>query len=310
MPAPRRSAPRDDVRPAPAPFVVGVPRSGTTLLRLMLDAHPDMAVPPETYFVPDVLRLCGDGGAPAPDVLALLTSSQRWGDFGLDPESVAQRLPRERPVRRAEALRAFYGAYAQRAGKPRWGDKTPVYLKHMKRIARALPEARFVHIIRDGRDVALSVTGLMFGPDSVEEAARRWRRKLERARAQAPGLPHYTEVRYEDLVERPEPTLRGVCEYLELGWDPAMLEYHRHAAERIAAIARPRERPGREPIPEGYGPSIHTLTSEPPRQERVGRWRTEMSPEDRAAYERTAGELLARLGYEVGARQAPASDDG
>ena len=72
-----------------------------------------------------------------------------------------------------EALRAFYGVYAGRFGKWRWGDKTTNYVRQMSLIHDLLPETRFVHIIRDGRDVALSTRDLWFGPDSVEEAARR-----------------------------------------------------------------------------------------------------------------------------------------
>ena len=290
---------RPDARLLPAPFVVGVPRSGTTLLRLMLDAHPQLCIPPETYFVPELLAACKPGQAEPQDVLAILTASRRWSDFKLDPQAVRDRLPAQGPVGGAEAVRAFYGAYAHRAGKSRWGDKTPVYLKHMQRIDKALAEAHFVHIIRDGRDVALSVTGLMFGPDSVEEAARRWKRKVTRARARAARLDHYLEVRYEDLVLTPDATLRQVCEFIDLPWHPHMLDYHHDAAERMQAIARSRVRPGRASIPAGYGPRIHALTSEPPSENRVGRWRREMSAEDRSTYERVAGDVLAALGYEL-----------
>ena len=286
-------------QPAPAPFVVGVPRSGTTLLRLMLDAHPQLTIPPETHFLPQLLRTCRSGDATPDRVMEVITATKRWGDFQLEPSRLLRRLPADRPVKGREAARAFYAAYTESVGKPRWGDKTPVYLKNMVRIQKALPEARFIHIIRDGRDVALSVLGLLFGPDSVDEAARRWKRKVLRAREQASRVRHYREVHYEDLVADPEATLRSVCEYIELPWDAAMLEYHRHAAERMAVIARRRERQGLDPIPVGYGPRIHALTSEPPKDERIGRWRAEMAPADRAAYEERAGDLLAALGYEV-----------
>jgi hypothetical protein len=232
--------------------------------------------------------------------MEVITATRRWQDFQLESISLLRRLPADRPVTGPEAARAFYAAYAESVGKPRWGDKTPVYLKNMLAIQKGLPEARFIHIVRDGRDVALSVLGLLFGPDSVDEAARRWKRKVLRGREQAARLRHYREVRYEDLVADPGSTVRSVCEYLELPWDPAMLDYHRHAAERMAVIARRRERQGLDPIPAGYGPRIHALTSEPPKEERIGRWRAEMAPADRAAYEERAGDLLAALGYEVG----------
>jgi hypothetical protein len=294
--------------PGPAPpaaFVVGVPRSGTTLLRLMLDAHPELAIPPETYFVPELIEACDAGRLDHAGVVAELTAHPRWSDFDVSADELAERLPRRGPVDAGVALRAFYGAYAAHHGKRRWGDKTPVYLRHMRAIQTILPEARFVHVVRDGRDVALSVTGLLFGPDSVVEAARRWDRKIRRARRAAPKVAHYLEVRYEELVVDTEPALRHVCQFLELDWDEQMLEYHRSAGDRLAAIARSRPRAGREAIPTGYGPKIHALTGRPPDRARVGRWRTEMSDEDRAAYEGVAGTLLEELGYELGGASRP-----
>src|ERR671937_2954580 len=84
---------------APAPFIVGVPRSGTTLLRLMLDAHPDLAIPPETHFLPKLIRLCAEAEKAGEDarrrVVELLTTHRRWPDFGLDPDDVAGGAPRE-----------------------------------------------------------------------------------------------------------------------------------------------------------------------------------------------------------------------
>ncbi len=288
--------------------MVGVPRSGTTLLRLMLDAHPEMAVPPETHFVPGLLRECKDTEVDRDRAVELLTETRRWSTFGLEPDDVRARLPGGRRLKGREVVRAFYEAYAARAGKPRWGDKTPRYLSEMRRIERALPEAHFVHIIRDARDVALSMTAAELTlPDSAAAAARRWTNKMRRAMREGERAAHYLEVRYEQLVLDTEPTLRRVCEFIDLPWNPVMLDYHRNAADRMQVLAHERPRPGKDPIPAWYGPHMHALTSRPPVADRVERWRTEMSPEDRAACEAIAGELLAELGYEVEGRSpAPA----
>src|SRR5204863_6414452 len=104
------------------------------------------------------------------------------------------------PLVPAEAARAFYEAYAAKHGKPRWGEKTPQYLKTMKRIAGALPEASFVHIIRDGRDVALSLLDVSWGPSTIEDAAVRWTTQVRRARRKSRSVARSTEVRYEGLV--------------------------------------------------------------------------------------------------------------
>ena len=281
----------------PAPFVVGVARSGTTLLRLMLDAHPQLAIPPETHFIPKVVKACEQGGDPHQRVFELLTRHRRWPDYQLDANELRERLERLHPLTAGDALRAFYGLYAERQGKPRWGDKSPSYLRRMRRVASALPEARFVHLVRDGRDVALSQVEVDFGPDAVADSARDWAEGIDRARRQARRLRHYLELRYEDLVADPETVVRRVCEFIELPWNPAMLDYHEGAEERMSEVARDFDRGGGPSIPAAVRASRHTRVVEPPQTGRVGRWRTEMSPSDREAFESIAGELLTELGY-------------
>jgi hypothetical protein len=281
----------------PAPFVVGVARSGTTLLRLMLDAHPQLAIPPETHFIPKVVKACEQGGDPHERVFELLTTHRRWPDYGLDAIELQERLERIQPLTAGDALRAFYGLYAERQGKARWGDKSPSYVRRMRRVASALPEAHFVHLVRDGRDVALSQVEVDFGPDGVADAARDWAQGIGKARRQARRLRHYLELRYEDLVADPEPALRTVCKFVELPWSPAMLDYHRGAEQRMSEVARDFERGAGPAIPAAVRASRHTRVAEPPQRERVGRWRTDMSPSDREAFEAVAGELLVELGY-------------
>jgi Sulfotransferase family len=281
----------------PAPFVVGVARSGTTLLRLMLDAHPQLAIPPETHFIPKVVKACEQAGDPHQRVFELLTTHRRWPDYRLDANELRERLDRIQPLTAGDALRAFYGLYAERQGKPRWGDKSPSYVRRMRRIASALPEAHFIHLVRDGRDVALSQVEVDFGPAAVADAARDWAEGIGKARRQARRLRHYLELRFEDLVAEPEPVLRTVCQFVELRWDPAMLRYHEGAEERMSEVARDFERGGGPAIPAAVRAGRHTRVAEPPQRERVGRWRTAMSPSDREAFEAVAGELLTELGY-------------
>jgi hypothetical protein len=290
----------------PAPFVVGVPRSGTTLLRLMLDAHPQMAIPPETYFVPNLIEAC-EGGAGPEQAHTLMTTHRRWGDLGLDDAALLERLrAAPQPLSAGDAVRAVFELYTERRGKQRWGDKTPAYLTSIGEISRALPEARFVHIVRDGRDVALSVLAMpeadrpMRSPQTVAEVAARWRKRIERAREQSSGLPGYLEVSYEDLVTDPEPQLRRVCELIDLDLDSAMLAHHESADEGLAEMDR--DLPASESLPEQLAEARlapHRLANRPPTGERIGRWRTQMDAGDVAAFEEEAGELLAELGYET-----------
>jgi Sulfotransferase family len=296
---------RDEPGP-PAPFVVGATRSGTTLLRLMLDAHPDVGIPSETHFFHKLVKR-SERARISPELLAdTIITHKRWGDFHLDADELRTRFDEIEPFNLSDALRAFYGLYAEKHGKTRWGDKTPGYLRYMRRIEWVLPEARFIHLIRDGRDVALSVLPMNWGPSSITEAAELWVERVTIAREQGALVNHYMEAKYEDLVTETETTLRRVADFLELPWDSAMLDYHERAEERLKEKARdlPRKK-SRGDQPAAARMASHAMAKQPPDPKRIGRWRTEMSADDRKLYESVAGELLAELGYEVGAPAEP-----
>lgn len=283
----------------PAPFVVGAGGSGTTTLRLMLDAHPQLTVPPETHFLPDLAKAAEKEGVTAQDIVGVVLADRRWGDFGFERAELEAIFSSVDPLTGTGAARAFYRAYADRHGKPRWGDKTPAYAKSMRRIARLLPEAHFIHLIRDGRDVRLSRVNRVSEPPPIEIAAKRWRRRIERSRRISKDLGHYLEVRFEDLITDAEPTLRRICRFVDLSYDPAMLAYHTSARDRLQEMAHnlPAEhdkqlRPGTRL--ERKGSSL-----KPPDPSMIGRWRERMSSEEIAAYEGEAGELLRELGYPV-----------
>jgi hypothetical protein len=290
--------------PPPAPFVVGATRSGTTLLRLMLDAHPDIAIPSETHFIPDLIKARDKHGASRERMLEMLTSHRRWGDFHITEEELGRRwaaLDRDGKLDGPAAVREFFKIYGEKqGGPPRWGDKTPGYVKRMREIQETMPEARFIHLIRDGRDVALSILKQSFGPETIEAAAERWRGRVLRGRAQEPYLAHYMEVKFEDLVLDTEGQLRRICEFIELDFHPAMLGYHETAAERLKEKARelPRGK-GRDPQSAERRLKSHEKTFEPPNPSLVGGYKTKMDPADQAAYEALAGDLLVELGYEA-----------
>ena len=196
---------------------------------------------------------------------------------GSTPTTCASASPRPRPTTPPASLRAFYGLYAEARGKPRWGDKTPGYVKRMRPIGGVLAEARFVHLIRDGRDVALSRRKRGMGEGKPIGRDRRALAAADRARAASRPKRlrgRYLELRYEDLVADPEPALRRVCELIELDYDPAMLAYHEGAGERLAELGDLA--PRRRAAPGGRAPSGRRRTRSPPARrprDRVGAWR-------------------------------------
>ena len=295
----------------PMPVIVGAARSGTTLLRLMLDAHPALAIPPETHFLPDLralqqrpdLKGNENSGVRREEFLRVVTSSPFWKDFRMDEAVLRAAVTHaKKTFKVADGARRIYELYARAHGKPRWGDKTPPYVWRLKEIHALLPEAHFVHLIRDGRDVALSARGLWFDPSkgNIEDAAAQWLWRIREARQQAIICPHYLEVRYETLLSNPRVVLEQICTFAGLEYDPAMENYHRASGERLRAeLHDQRDVRGEVVATRAQRESIFKKTALPPDPERAGRWRKEMSVEDRERFESVAGDLLRELGYET-----------
>ena len=188
------------------------------------------------------------------------------------------------------ALEAPYLAYAAQHGKPGWGDKTPYYVGHIDELRRVFPEARIVNLVRDGRDVALSLLRVPFGPANVWAAAHQWRDAVDAGERAAERLgADLLTVRYEDLVAGPETAIPAVCEFLEIGYRPEMLAVEESPPELIAA--------GQEAwFRELYG-GISAGS--------VGKWRRQMSRSDIALFESIAGAELERHGYQTGLGSTP-----
>jgi hypothetical protein len=271
-------------------FIVGYPRSGTTLLRAMFDSHPLLAVPDESHFIPSMAarrrRYKSREGFRSERFLHDLLEGHRRRSWWIPRAEVEEAFAEAPPHDLADAFRRVYACYARTRGKPRYGDKTPAYVLNIRRLGRLFPEGRFVHIIRDGRDAALSILDRRWGPDTVEEAAFRWRQAVRRGRSQGRklGPERYREVRYEELVAGSEEVLRSLCSFAGLSFDPRMVRYY----ENQQLIS---ERSWFRPI------------SLPPTGG-LRDWRRDMAPTDVAVFESLAGDLLRELGYEQGASPA------
>jgi hypothetical protein len=281
------------------PIIVGVHRSGTTLLRMMLDAHPLLAIPPETHFL---IKLLSSTNAPmtGESFLGVIQSTRNWVDFKAIESTFVERIASLQSFSLATGLRIFYETYAAQFDKPRYGDKTPRYLTIADKIQAILPEAHFIHLIRDGRDVALSSRNLWFGPgDNIEAQARNWLEKITQMRFQARSLANYLEVKYENLILNPEATLTEICQFLSLPYEAAMEHYYENAALRLREFKDHLNPDGTVYASGDQRREIHKLASSPPDAARVFAWQTELTKQDQAKFEDIAGELLKALGYET-----------
>ncbi len=296
------SSTADVVGPAPMPIIVGVPRSGTTLLRFMLDSHPALAIPPETGFLARRLKWL-EALAPRETLFRTVTrlpfKSGPWRDFGLNASEFRERLRQIEPFDRGEGFRAFYRLYAAKQNKPRYGDKTPLYCQHMEAIGRLLPEAHFVHIIRDGRDVALSLRMTSFAPgQDIETLALYWRGLIQTARTQGRHCSSYMEVRYEALVNDTTEVLHSICNFLKLDFDAAMVRYWERTAERLQEHQSHCRIDGRVRVTHEQRVFQQRLTMQAPRSNRVSCWKKKMTSVELAKFVQLAGGMLEELGYE------------
>jgi LPS sulfotransferase NodH len=277
---------------APPVLILGVRRSGTTLLRVVLDRSAELAVPDESYFVPQLAERHG-AAIDVDDFVDDLRRLPTLREWDVPVEEVRPRLRQGMPL--GEAIAAVYETYAARRGKARWGDKTPMYMAHLPLLERLFPTALYVHLIRDGRDAATSFLSMPRGivtegwahPRTPAGFACQWRTEVEAARALGRRAgTRYREVRYEDLVRAPAAVVERVCGFAGLAFEPSMLAY----ADEVDVSAKPHQQRLREAPRPG-----------------VRNWRSELSADDAAAFEAVAGALLAALGYETGPRPPAAA---
>lgn len=279
------------------PFFVGRGRSGTTLLLAMFDSRSDMAVPYESRFAVSMgrapARYEAQGSFHRGRFLEDLTVIDGFQAWDLPVHLVREELEAAPPATLPDALRAVYRAYARAQGKPRYAEKSPGYVMHIPLLARMFPEARFVHIIRDGRDVALSYRASSWGTNDIAESAYYWRRFVKEGRraGRLLGAARYREVRYERLVEEPSEVVEELCDFLDLTFEPAMLRYFERAGSVLGKIDGPWQ-------------GAHANLVRPPTKG-MRDWRREMAPEDRLLFEALAGDLLVELGYPVTAERIP-----
>jgi hypothetical protein len=273
---------------APPLFIVGNDRSGTTMLRLILDRGPDVAIPPESMFLTDLADRRADGGPRTPEAVRALVD-----EIWRHPKVRLWQLPGDPPepppgLTGLDAYRfaveAPFRAYAARHGKPRWGDKTPHYVHHVDALLEVWPDARFVVLVRDGRDVALSLKRMPFGPNNAWAAGPWWARGIRAgADAQRRHPEQVRTVRYEDLVADPERRVREICAFLELAYEPQMLDLAQADRSRVV------------PDQSGWFPTLFEGVN----TRSAGRWQTEMPERDQRLFALHARAELEALGYPV-----------
>jgi hypothetical protein len=273
-------------------------RSGTTLMRLILSRHSELEIPPESHFLAKLFKAVDPEQILTDETreraLQVVLASPEWQrDWRHDEAALRRRIEERRPESVGAFIDEVFRLQIEPSGKPSWGDKTPAYLFQVERLRACFPDARFVAMVRDPRDVYLSI------------APRNWVGKttwqvgqyLRRCDALIEGFEkqdsRFTVVRYEDLVTRPEGTVRGVCRALGLDFEPSMLSFHEDAVHNVQDWELEL--------------GTHQKLLRPMQSDDVARWTREGRRRDITEVEAVCWDAISYFGYEpsISRRQVP-----
>jgi hypothetical protein len=264
-------------------FIIGYARSGSTMLGAMIGAHPKIICIPEAQFIIDLMPPdSSDSEIDPAKIIDRIVDHWRFRVWEFDLGSLRPAPDDTEPTYRA-AIEWLVRRYAESAGRLdalTWVEQAPVHANHVWKLLQHFPDAKFIHMVRDGRAVAASIIPLDWGPNEIYSAARTWQARVGYGYVAAAvlGPERLLHLRYEDVVERTETTMRLVARFLGVEFVPDMLS--------TTGLRLPR-----------FTRYQHRLIGEPPRSDRTESWRKSLSPREIEIFESVVGDLLPLLGY-------------
>jgi len=268
-------------------FIVGSQRSGTTLLQTYLDAHPDICIPPESHIFEHFAGTYHSYGdlSDSANLLRFIRellndATLRCWRLDVSAEDLAMQCQR-RDV--PGVIDCLFQWYAKREGKTRWGDKTPAHTLYLEDIHHFFPGARYIHLIRDGRDVAESLSRVYFGPNTVDRIALLWQRYILAFQAfkKKIGPEQFLEIRFEDFLKDPEAIMQRICRFLEI-------------SEITFNQAVPQTQRRKDYV---ASDSIHGALSHQPDTSKIGVYQKKLSMRQIEIFEAVAGSELKLYEY-------------
>jgi hypothetical protein len=267
-------------------FIIGPGRSGTTLLRLILAGHSRLHIPPETWFILQLVKRLPLTTVLTPAevsiAISVITGDYRWPDMEIAAQDFSQwALALDHP-KLVDILNLIYQRHLEVAHKLRFGDKTPTYFAIVPQLAQLYPGAKFIYMMRDGRDVAISRLRLDW--DRYYERNFEWAAavRCRQAYSTTPYSPLILDVRYEDLVTNTEGSIRKICEFLDEKFEPQMLDFH-----KVLELVPSRER------------GIHQRLAQPISTDATNIWTKQLSAVECFMMEACLYKGLVRSGYRL-----------
>jgi len=225
-------------------FIIGNPRSGTTLFRLMLNKHSSVSVPPEAGFLVWLYNEYSefDSNFDYKSIVESLKNTNKIESWNLDFTNLQDFINLHKPITYSELMNVIYEFYSTiilRKDVKLYGDKNNYYLNHIKLLHKLYPDAKFIHIIRDGRSIAASYQDVMKKnistkyapnlPTKIEDIADEWIENIGSIEKEFTKLPKelINTIKYEDLILNPEVSLKTICDFLDIAYEVDMLEYYK-----------------------------------------------------------------------------------
>lgn len=263
-------------------FVVGHPRSGTTLLASMLGRHPDIASTPESLYLTQARFELYPLSAGGPQRLAEKIMASPLVHLVRDPQTLAQTLKAHWPLDERALFTLLLDAFRAAEDKPRVLEKSPLHLRHLNELARWYGDARIIWILRDPRACVASLIKVPFATSNPTVLARQWARNVEFGLSARLPERMLTRVRYEDLIADPEPHMRALCDFVEVPFDERLFD-HTAAVRTVKAVETWKDN-----------------VAKPVMADRARAWQSELDPKVQARVTAITRPKLAALGYDAG----------
>jgi len=274
-------------------FIVGCERSGTTMIRLILHSHANIAIPPQTKFIKKLykrrfyfrnLSKQKNRKKIAKWFSDNHNKNTKIVDLGLNPNDIQSEI-----LKSGNSLGAFlstvFKLYSKQENKIRWGDKHPYYIKYLDQLFKLFPNAQVVHIIRDGRDAVASLKSMPWWKNNSIYSMLNWQEAISNGKDAKLkyGSNQFIELRYEDIIHEPENNINILCKFLGENFSPKMLEFY-----KIADSA----------VPE-YKMLWHSDTKKQINSKKIGRWQKDLEPWESALINQKMKKELALHNYEL-----------
>lgn len=271
-------------------FIIGTQRGGTTLLRLMLNKHSNICIPPESHFLISLFKkfapqqvLNKEQQYVAKEIISSHPRFSTWNVSLAEFDGIIDLLPEQCPL--PLLIKKLFEKQIEPTGKKIWGEKTPEYIDIISQLAAAFPRARFISIIRDGRDVAMSLQQRGWQGWSVYQRATYWKHCVHKM-GRLKEVPNAClAIQYEDIVLNTKGTLTEISTFLEIKFEDTVLDFHEDAEQNITE----------QEIKSG----VHTKLSRLPQGSDVYKWKTTLSKRKVWLFESVCYKELALMGYEI-----------